>query len=103
MNDTEKKVPKGLWALLTAVVGSLVPMAVYYLLILIFGKDTVWADVGPYLLVSFAALAVFMQISAVFLGIIAWPARLAKVAIVVACLLLAWNALLLMQGLANTK
>jgi hypothetical protein len=103
MNDNKKSAPKGLWALMTAVVGWLIPMAVYYMLMLIFGKDPVWAEVGPYLMISFAALAVFAQISAVFLGIIAWPARLAKVSIVAASLLLSWNALLLLQALSRSK
>ena len=103
MSENVTNVPKGLWALLTSVVGWLIPMAVYYALSLIFGSEAVWPEARPYLLVSFSALAVFAQISAIFIAIIGWPARLAKVTIVVACLLLAWNGLLLVQALAETK
>jgi hypothetical protein len=103
MSRNDSAPPHGYWALMVAVSGWLVPMAVYYLLLWMFRADEVWAQVGPYLLIAFALLSLFAEVSALFMAAIAWPAKSAKGAIAVALVLLILNSVMLAQGLRQIQ
>ena len=103
MSDNDAPLPRGWWALWMAVFGWLAPMGVYFVLRLQFQNDVVWAQVGPYLLVSFTLLVVLAQVVALFMAAMAWPAKSALWTVLIAVALLLWNASLLVQGLRNVK
>src|SRR6478672_7923854 len=99
MSRNDTKPPNGLWAMWVAIFGWIAPMGVYFALHWIYRNDTVWLQVGPYLLVAFSVLAIFAEIGALFMAAIAWPAKSTFWTVGVAVLLIAWNVTLLFQGL----
>ena len=103
MSRNDSAPPHGYWAMFVAVFGWLAPMGVYYVLLWQFRADEVWTQVGPYLLMAFALLAVFAEVSALFMAAIAWPRKSAKGAIGIALVLLVLNSLMLMQGLREMQ
>ena len=93
----------GFWALGVAIFGWLAPMGVYFVLRMQLHQDAIWPTAGPYLLVAFGILAALAQVGALFMAAIAWPAKGARWTVVVALVLLAWNATLLVEAMKNLK
>ena len=103
MSRNDSAPPHGYWALMVAVFGWVAPMGVYYALLWAFRGDEVWLQAGPFLLTAFALLAVFAEVSALFMAAIAWPVKSAKAAIGVALVLLILNSVMLAQGLKQIQ
>jgi len=103
MSDNDATPTSGKWALWTAIFGWLAPMGTYFVLHMQFQSDPIWGVAGPYLMVAFTLLAVLAQVAALFIAAIAWPAKSALWAVVVALALFAWNAALMAQGLRSLR
>jgi hypothetical protein len=100
-NDTRP--PRNLWAFWVALFGWLIPVGVFYALRWQFRGEETWPQVGPYLLVSFAVVAVFSQVGALFIAVMTWPTKGAKLGIVTAVALLALNVYMLVSGVRQMQ
>ena len=78
MSRNDSQPIKGSWGLLVSLTSWLLPIGIYQLMRLQFGRDETWPQVGPLLLAAFEILIIFGQMGALLLAALAWPHKLAR-------------------------